>query len=64
MSEYLKELIESPDFNNPDYIRGVKETLDAVQYMADDSGLKLAETPAFQEFFDSVFEQWKKLRDT
>ncbi len=61
MSDYITPLKDSPDYNNPDYIRGMKEALDAVDHISDDLNMKLVGSPAYDEFSDFVNAQWKKL---
>lgn len=58
MPDYITPLTNSPDFNNPKYILGMKEGLDAAQLIADDSGMPLAENLSFDELYRVVSDRW------
>lgn len=54
-NNYLEIFKNSPDRDNPDYIRGFMDALVAASHLADDLKTQIAGTPAFDELYDYVF---------
>lgn len=58
MPDYITPLTSSPHFDDPKYILGMKEGLDAAQQIADDLGMPLAANPSFDELYRVVSDKW------
>ena len=58
---YIEELKESMNFNDPKYIDGLVEGLNAAFYIAEEEGIDLYKLPKFLELQNFVLEHLKGL---
>jgi hypothetical protein len=59
--DYIEELKGSMNFNDPKYIDGLVEGLNAAFYIAQEAGIDLYKTPKFVELQDFVLKHSKGL---
>ena len=63
MNQYINQLKECPEFDNSDFIEGLKAGLDASSQIADDLQLRLAGLKEFDELYDFVLDHSNNLAE-